>query len=262
MTVQKIVDNAGKWDIPMNNAESWEGYFRHDECVSGDLEVETPDGLVRVRDVSAGQYIKGFNSDFEETWCKVESVNKNGRGILHGNYTKSHWLVVDGLVSHNGESGEKRVGDLYTVFTDCPAMASSDGTAFTPIADTFCGSVELSWADYITLFASISRVVAETGTFWFDVSKTYKDCSDTIGCRHARWKDALPEICSLTIHCAKTDDCDDTSIAIGDFMQHHVDPISAGVGERRNLDATIDAIVNAVRQPQASSYFWGVFGTK
>merc|ERR1719499_1402328 len=83
------------WDVPLNNAETYEQWILNKRCVSGDMTVDVKnEGVMQVKFLESGMKIRGQTKNRNAAWCEVQDVHFIGRGELHGNFTKGH-LVFD-----------------------------------------------------------------------------------------------------------------------------------------------------------------------
>jgi len=244
------------------------------ECVSGDMMLEEKTrGLVRVSELSKGNYIQGITgAERKRAWCKVEAVfpaagGKNKK--TYDGFTKEHMVVDMGeskpvRVHPYGEKGEVNTGPVYTLATDCDASVNSVGQAFSPISTAFCPH-ELSWSEYITLMSAIRRVTNRTGYFWFDTS-AYHD-NDTAMVPH--WFDQLHQICHNLLLCSRLDECQGFENVVNEFVHDHVNSKYAEIIVREfpNMGGDVSkqqaGTISEVVRPQESSHIllFSIFGS-
>lgn len=219
-------------DIPLNNAATYEYWILNtggSSCVSGDMLVESESsGPIKVGALVEGMKIRGKDAHGKSQWCTVQDIYFNGMGTLFGNFTEGHLVLDDstGMVQPSGNSSHENFGARYTIFTDCPVMENKDGELFTPLAQTFCGSRDFSWSEYLVLWKAIQKVVSDTGIFWFHLDETFTDCKNTTLCGNLTdWRDALPPVCESLMDCASSQDdviCDDFEEEAQTFFDRYV----------------------------------------
>ena len=243
--------------------------FSPGTCVSGDMMLEEyTKGLVRVSELSKGDYIRGITGGEQKpAWCKVEAVfpaagGKNKK--TYDGFTREHMVVKSSVVQPYGERGEVTTGPVYTLATDCDASVNSAGQAFSPISSAFCPH-ELSWSEYITLMSAVRRVANRTGYFWFDTS-AYHD-NDTAMVPH--WLDQLHQICHNLLLCSRLDDCQGFENVMKEFVHDHVNSKYAEIVEREfpNMGGDVSkqqaGTITEVVRPQESSHIvlFSIFGS-
>ena len=239
------------------------------QCVSGDMMVEEETkGLVRVSELSKGDYIHGITGEERKpAWCKVEAVYPAAGGenkITYDGFTKEHMVVDDYSVHPYGERGEMTTGPVYTLATDCDANVNSAGQTFSPISSVFCRNV-LHWSEYITLMSAVRRVANRTGYFWFDTS-AYHD-NDTAMVPH--WSDQLHQICHELLKCSRRDECQEFENVMKEFVHGHVNSKYAEIVEREfpNMGGDVSkeqaGTITEVVRPQESSHIvlFSIFGS-
>lgn len=184
--------------------------------ISGETRVEEKaKGDLRVSELSEGDVIFGImRSQRKPAWCKVIAIfpasadtNKN----THDGLKTDHMVTV-----HPYKKGDKRMGVVYTLTTDCDVSVNSAGHAFSPISTTFCRR-ELTWSDYITVMSAIRRVSNHTGYFWFDTTGNHDN--DTINVPH--WFHKLHEICRELLLCARDGQCKSFEVMMETFAHEH-----------------------------------------
>lgn len=243
-------------------------------CLSGDMMLEEQTrGLVRVSELSKGDYIQGITGvERKRVWCKVEAVfpaagGKNKK--TYDGFTKEHMVVNMGeskpvRVHPYGEKGEVNTGPVYTLATDCDANVNSVGQAFSPISTAFCPH-ELSWSEYITLMSAIRRLINRTGYFWFDTS-AYHD-NETAMVPH--WFQQLHQICHNLLLCSRLGECQGFENVVKEFVHDHVNSKYAEIVEREfpNMGGDVSkqqaGTISEVVRPQESSHIvlFSIFGS-
>lgn len=177
---------------------------------------EFEDRIVKVKNLQAGDAIRGFDEDRKPATCTVEAVGSFGSGPVYGNYTRGHYILKpdsDHVVVH-GTDQAITIQDKYDVLTSCPLGVDETGIAFTALDTDFCGgfSDEMSWSDYLLLHKVILRMVRGTGGYWFHGS-TYKDLGFL--------KIHAPVVCETMLRCAKDhDDCSEFEDASVLFIEY------------------------------------------
>jgi len=172
-------------------------------AISGETRVEEKTrGDVRVSELSEGDVIFGvLGSQRKPAWCKLTAVfpapvdtNKN----THDGLETDHMVTA-----HSNKEGDKRMGVVYTLATDCAVSVNSTWQAFSPISTAFCPR-ELTWRDYITLMSALRRVSNHTGYLLFGDTSGYHD-NGTAKVPH--WFYKLHELCRQLLLCARDGQC-------------------------------------------------------
>jgi len=167
----RTVGYRGQWP---NNLPDWR--LACPACIAGDAEVVTTGGMKAAREVTESDVLLDGNGN----GCAVVMVvNVSGNGTVYGNYTADH-LVADGANAtvvgpHGTRNMTPRTVDLVNIATTCPTVAAADGTYFSPISTVFCP--QLTMTQYVSLYGALMRIMALTGTFWFDPSIYVRDVS-------------------------------------------------------------------------------------
>lgn len=138
----------------------------------GEMRVEQQaKGVVRVSELSEVDVIFGMiGSQRKPAWCKMVAFFPAAADTnkLTLDDLKADHMVTDHTV-HPNKKGDKRMGEVYTLVTNCDTSVNSAGGAFSPMNSSFC-RLELTWKDYITMMSTIRRVFNHSGYFWFDTS--------------------------------------------------------------------------------------------
>jgi len=243
-------------DVPLNSAANFEYWIHYiDEganCVSGDMLVESESsGPIKTGALVEGMKIRGRDAKGNSQWCTVQDIYFNGMGTLFGNFTEGHLVLDDssGTVLPSGNASHEHFGARYTIFTDCPVMENKDGELFTPLAQTFCGSQDFTWSEYLVLWTAIQQVVRDTGIFWFHLDETFTNCKNETLCGNVTdWRDALPPVCESLMSCASTKDdviCDDFEEIAQNFFDRHIR--AERVEEIKNAYAKYGSISQSVK---------------
>jgi len=171
-------------------------------AISGETRVEEKTrGDVRVSELSDGDVIFGImGSQRKPGWCKVIAVfpapvdtNKN----THDGLETDHMVTI-----HTNKEGDKRMGVLYTLGTDCAVSVNSTWQAFSPISTAFCPR-ELTWRDYATLMSALRRVSNHTGYLLFDTSGYHENGT----AKMPHWFYKLHELCRQLLLRARDGQC-------------------------------------------------------
>jgi putative component of membrane protein insertase Oxa1/YidC/SpoIIIJ protein YidD len=156
------------------------------------------DQIVKVKDLKAGDLIRGLDESKAPATCTVEAVGSFGTGEVYGNYTQGHYILNSnsGDVAAHGMEQAMSIQEKYDVLTSCPLGVDETGTAFTALDTDFCGgfSKEMSWSDYLLLHKAILRMVRGTGGYWFSGS-SYRDFGFL--------KTHAPIVCATMLRCVK-----------------------------------------------------------
>ena len=190
--------------------------------ISGETRVEEKTtGVVRVSELSEGDVIFGIiGPQRRPAWCKVISVCSTAADLDTNKITndgfKTDHVVTDHTV-HPYKKGDKRMGLVYTLVTDCDASVNSAGRAFSPISHSFCLR-ELTWSEYIILMSAMRRVTNHTGYFWLYTSGYYDNDTRKV----PDWFHKLHgEICHERFLCARHGQCKMFEILMKTFAHEH-----------------------------------------
>lgn len=161
------------------------------------------DQIVTVKNLKAGDSIRGLDENRDPATCTVEAVGLFGSGPVYGNYTHGHYILNpnSGDVEVHGTDQAMSIQEKYDVLTSCPLGMDETGTAFTALDTDFCGGFaqDMSWSDYLLLHKAILRMVRGTGGYWFHGS-SYEDLGFL--------KTHAPTVCATMLRCIKDhDDC-------------------------------------------------------
>ena len=188
---------------------------------SGEIRMERQaKGVFRVSKLSKGDVIFGIlGSQRKPTWCKVVAFFPTA--------ADANKLTLDGFKTDHTvrpyKKGDKRIGEIYTLVTDCDTTVNSAGAAFSPMSISFCRR-ELTWKDYITMMSAIRRVFNHTVYFRLDTSK-YND-NDTAKVPH--WLHKLYERYHQLLLCAGDGQYKSLEVMMETFAHEHQDK---GYGE-------------------------------
>lgn len=90
-------------------------------------------GVVRVSELFEGDVIFGMTAyERKPVWCKVVAVfpaAADKSKITHDGFKTDH-MIIDHTVDPFDKKGDKRVGLVYTLVTECNATVNAAGQAF------------------------------------------------------------------------------------------------------------------------------------
>ena len=184
--------------------------------ISGEMRMgKQAKGAVRVSELSKGDVIYGIiGSQRKPAWCKVVAFFPTA--------ADTNKLTFDGFkTDHTArpyKKGDKRIGEVYTLVTDCDTSVNSGGEAFSPMSTSFCRLV-LTWKDYNTVMSAIRRVFNHTGYFWLDTSE-YND-NGTVKVPH--WFHKLYERYHQLLLCSGDGQYKSFEVMMETFAREHQD---------------------------------------
>ena len=181
--------------------------------ISGKMRVEEQaKSVVRVFGIIGSQQ--------KPAWCIAVaffSTAADTNKITLDNLKTDH-MVTDHTV-HSYKMGDKHIGEVCVLVTDCDSSVNSEGWAFSPMNTSFC-RLELTWKDYIIMMSAVvRRVFNHTGYFWFDTS----GYSDKRTAKVPYWFHKLHERYHQLLPCARDSQFKSFEVLMETFAHEHRD---------------------------------------